>query len=492
MKSRLLCTLVSGLFAAGFLSGCNTEKSRAAEKSDAAAAAKVCVDAPIYLTSVEAPELGTQGRILVTQINDGKLADVIDLAAPGFTNSFGGRLLRYDPIVIEGNHIAIHLHSHALNYNESYRVQIEPGVFKIKDGAEIKALGADFNWQFTTRSPVAKGLTNIVVAADGTGDFCTVQGAVDDVADDNQVPVQIQLRNGTYEGIVYIAPSKDHLHLIGKDRQKTIISGRNNDRFNPSRGGRALVSVEANDFVAENLTIHNTTPHRRFAVAEALRVNGDKCVLRDCNFLSFQDTLLLSGRVYVTNCYVEGDVDFIWGQGTTLFDHCEVKALHSGYYVQSRNSAERAGYIFLDCRLTSAPEAEKCYLARIDGTRFPHSQVAFINCAMGPHIIPAGWQVTGTTNYTGLRFEEFGTTDLNGKPLDLSHRHPSGRELDSVEAGRLADPTLLFAGQDTWNPAHGIGRRQNFSHGAKDFRRSRFRREGRWRDAGHRRDSKNP
>ncbi len=383
--------LLIGVVLLALASGCRTGKTPAVETRPATPMSKICVDAPLSADCQETPVLGNQGRVLVTRLADDKLVDVIDLAASGFTNSYGGRLLRYDPIHIEGNRVSIYLHSHALNYNESYRVQIEPGVFKNKDGADLKELGADFHLQFTTRAPVAKGLTNLVVAADGTGDFCTVQGAVDYVSDDNQVPVQISLRNGTYDGMVVIAPSKDHLHLVGEDREKTIISGHNNDRFNPTRGGRALVSVEANDFTAENLTMHNTTPYHG-SQAEALRVNGDKCILRNCDFLSFQDTLLLSGRVYVTNCYVEGDVDFIWGQGTTMFDHCEVKALHAGYYVQSRNPADRPGYIFLNCRLTSAPDVEKCLLARIDTSRFPYSQAAFINCAMGPHILPIGWE----------------------------------------------------------------------------------------------------
>src|SRR5208283_2782547 len=100
-------------------------------------------------------------------------------------------------------------------------------------------------------------------------------------------------------------------------------------------------------------TLHNTTPYRG-SQAEALRVRGDRCVLRNDDFRSFQDTLLLSGSVYATNCYVEGDVDFIWGQGGVFFDHCEIKAVHNGYYVQARNPAERPGYVFSQCKLTAA------------------------------------------------------------------------------------------------------------------------------------------
>ncbi len=412
----------------------------------------ICADSPLTFTWSETPILGNQGRVIINRISDGKVVDVIDLAAPGFTNNLGGRLLHYQPIRIEGKSVTIHPHSHALYYNEKYCLQIEPGVLKTADGGNFKELGTNYQFQFSTKPAPPKGLTNITVAADNSADFATLQGAIDWIPDDNQLPVNISIRNGTYDGIVYIAPSKDHIHISGEDRDKTILSGFNNDHFNPTRGGRALISVEANDFTAENLTIHNTTPFHG-SQAEALRINGDKCVLRNCNFLSFQDTLLLSGRVYVTNCYIEGDVDYIWGAGTTFFDHCEIKSLHSGYYLQSRNSGERLGYIFHDCRLTSAPGVDKVYLARIDAARFPYSQAAFIDCSMGPHILPVGWQVTGTTNYTNLRFQEFNSTDLAGKPLDLTQRHPAARELSPTEAAALSDPAKVFTGQNAWNPA---------------------------------------
>ena len=200
-------------------------------------------------------------------------------------------------------------------------------------------------WRFATRAAPPRGRTRVVVAADGTGDFCTPQGAVDYVSDDNHLPVEIFIRKGIYEGMVYIMRDKSHLHFIGEDRKNTIITGRNNDRFNPGRINRAVVNVDADDFVLENMTVRNTTPYRG-SQAEALRVNGNRCVLQNADFCSYQDTLLLSGRVYATNCYVEGDVDLIWGQGVVFFDRCEIKAVHSGYYVQARNPTENCGYVF--------------------------------------------------------------------------------------------------------------------------------------------------
>jgi pectin methylesterase-like acyl-CoA thioesterase len=273
---------------------------------------------------------------------------------------------------------------------------------------------------------------------------------VDYVSDDNQLPVEIFARKGVYYGMIYVMPDKAHIHFTGEDRKGTIIAGRNNDRLNAGRIGRSLVSVDANDFILENMTVHNTTPYRG-SQAEALRVNGDRCILRNDDFYSFQDTLLLSGRVYVTDCYIEGDVDFIWGQGTVFFDQCEIRAVHNGYYLQSRNPGDKAGYIFNKCKLTAAAETQRCLLARIDVDRFPYSQAAFINCQMGAHVPPVGWEAKGAdTNH--LQFVEFHSTDAQGKLVDVSQRLPASRQLSEAEAVELSDPAKVFARQDSWNP----------------------------------------
>jgi pectin methylesterase-like acyl-CoA thioesterase len=187
--------------------------------------------------------------------------------------------------------------------------------------------------------------------------------------------------------------------------------------------------------------------------AEALRVRSDRCVLRNDDFHSFQDTLLLSGSVYATNCYVEGDVDFIWGQGSVFFDQCEIKAVHNGYYVQARNPAERPGYVFFRCKLTAAPGVSKCLLARIDADRFPWSQAAFINCQMGAQVPPAGWEARGT-NVSHLRFGEFHSTDAQGKAVDVSRRHPASRQLTEAEAVELSDPAKVLSYHHPWNPGN--------------------------------------
>jgi pectinesterase len=167
--------------------------------------------------------------------------------------------------------------------------------------------------------------------------------------------------------------------------------------------------------------------------------------------LSYCDTVQLNGRVYLFDCYIEGNADFIWGLGTVYFDRCEIKASKPGFYVQARNTDGRLGYIFADCTLTKKQEKCSQVLARIDGDEYPFSQVAYLNCRMDSHVVPEGWKITGT-NTSQLRFGEYQSTDLGGRLLDTSHRHPVAKQLSSAEAAQLRDVRLVLGGKDGWSP----------------------------------------
>jgi pectin methylesterase-like acyl-CoA thioesterase len=293
---------------------------------------------------------------------------------------------------------------------------------------------------------------DLIVATDGSGEFKTIQAAVDAVPANSTERTTIQVSRGTYAELVIVAPEKKNVTLRGEDRHGTVIAAMNNANLNPRR--REMFSVEADGFVLENLTLHNTTP-KGGSQAEAIRVHADRCELVGCDFKSFQDTLRLDGRVYARDCYVEGDVDFEWGGGTVYFDRCEFRAVNNGYLVQSRNGADGFGYVFVDCRLTATPNVERYVLARIEPVRFPHSQVAFIHCALGLHIAPAGWQLDKATGAAApgpageIRFWEYQSMDLAGKPLDVSARLPASRQLSPDEANRLRDVTHVLRG---WSP----------------------------------------
>jgi len=293
---------------------------------------------------------------------------------------------------------------------------------------------------------------DLIVAADGSGDFKTIQAAVDAVPADSATRTTILVRKGTYAELVIVAREKKNLTLRGEDRKGTVIAAINNAALNPRR--REMFSAEADDFILENLTLHNTTP-KGGTQAEAIRVHAERVVMRHCDFKSFQDTLRLDGRVYVQDCYVEGDVDYVWGGGTVYFERCTFHSVYNGYLVQSRNGADALGYVFVDCRLTGTPNIERYVLARIEPVRFPHSHVAFIDCAMGPHILPVGWQLDKAPGASApgpaphIRFLEYHSVDLAGKPLDVRGRLPASRQISADEAVDLRSVGRVLGG---WVP----------------------------------------
>jgi pectin methylesterase-like acyl-CoA thioesterase len=148
-----------------------------------------------------------------------------------------------------------------------------------------------------------------------------------------------------------------------------------------------MFGVDASDFVLENITLHNTTPYQG-SQAEAFRGYGARALLNRVNLSSFQDTLLLQNTAFVTNSYIEGDVDFMSGGGPVFFEYCELKALHAGYYTQIRNGQGVHGNVYVNSTLTRDPTLAEntVYLGRIDPTPFPYSEVVFINTAMDTHV----------------------------------------------------------------------------------------------------------
>ena len=420
-----------------------------------------CVDTPLRLTFSGPVRMGGAGKIVIYRESDHVVADTLDLAAGSFTDILNGKPLRYDAIVVDGNCAVIHFHAHVLHYGEHYLVTVDPQVFLDEQGQPFSGVTEKEGWTFTVRAAPAKALDRRVVAVDGTGDFCTVQGAIDDITIPNTQKAVIFIKAGAYDGLIRVGTGVDHVCLVGEDRTKAILTGLNNDKWNPSVSQRALIGVEGNDFVMQNLTVRNRTPYKG-SQAEAVWVNADRCVLRDDDFYSFQDTLCLNGRVYLANCYVEGDVDFIWGYGAVFLDQCEIHAVHNGYFVQARNPASKPGYIFSKCKLTCSDEVKKCYLARIDPAAFPASQAAFLRCSMGPGIPPEGWLLNAPKGAPKgsvvaaagpqLQFEEGQSVDLQSKPLDVSHRLAGSRQLTEAEAAAWSDPAKVLAGTDQWNP----------------------------------------
>ena len=197
----------------------------------------VCPDTPLRIRFPDTPLAGV-GKIEVRDSADDSVVATIDVASPTRTRTIGGLPnFRDHPVIIGGGEAAIFLPGNALGYNKTYSVRVDAGAFKDATGAPHAGVGDAGSWRFSTRpAPPAAGSRRITVAADNSGDFATVQGALDFIPDGNTVPTTIFIRSGTYREIVCFT-NKHAVTLLGEDRKKTVIAYANNDRFNNNAGG---------------------------------------------------------------------------------------------------------------------------------------------------------------------------------------------------------------------------------------------------------------
>jgi hypothetical protein len=424
----------------------------------AAGAAQVCVDTPLTIAFNQAPRVGTSGLIRVVRA-DGTVVDTIDLSAATQTRVIGGAPtpFNYHPVIVSGNSAAITLHQ-ALAYGQTYHVLVDPAVFLDASGQPFAGISDPNAWRFQTKPAApAAGTTTLTVAADGTGDFCTVQGAIDFVPAGNTHRVHIQVRAGTYTEIVYVGPSKTMITVLGLDRAGTVVQYANNNNLNGAvtSNNRALFGVDAADFALQTITLHNTTPEGG-SQAEAFRGSAQRIMLDRVSLRSRQDTLRLQGAAFVTNSYIEGDVDFTWGNGGVFFNACEIRALHrtvassTDIFAQIRNGQSNHGNVYLGCQLTgpNLTTADTVFLARIDPTRFPFSQVVYLSCALNPRVPAVGWQLNNATTAPNVQFWEHRSTDLAGSLLNVSGRAPFSRQLTDAQAAQWSSPAFVLG----WSP----------------------------------------
>jgi pectinesterase len=238
---------------------------------------------------------------------------------------------------------------------------------------------------------------DFVVAKDGSGQFKTVQEAINAVPDFRKNTTTIFIKKGVYKEKLTLPSTKTAVKMIGEDVQKTILTyddfASKKNRFGEEMGttGSTSFFVYGDDFTAENLTFENSSGPVGQAVA--VRVDGDKVHFKNCRFLGFQDTLYPHGeksRQYYQNCYIEGTTDFIFGWSTAVFENCEIFAKKGGNYVTAASTIEGQpyGFVFLNCRLTGDAPEKSYYLGR---PWRPFAKTVFINSYLGKHINPLGW-----------------------------------------------------------------------------------------------------
>ena len=321
----------------------------------------------------------------------------------------------------------------------------------------------------------------IVIAKDGTGNFSTVQEGIDAAAVSGQ-PETLLIRKGIYHERLAVYP--DGLRLIGEDPENTVITGFGCAHDKDSEGNdkgtflSATVVVTGKGVTFENLTIRNDAGDGRdVGQAVAVYAAGDRGIWRNCRLIAHQDTLfcgpvmpkvlreihpytgnaecvpsagdcpLTHSRQYFEHCYIQGDIDFIFGPYTCWFEQCTLWMNRRGGYYTAANTPEGQPYglVFNRCRLTGDCEEGAAFLGR-PWRKF--AQTVFLFCDMDEHVAPGGFADWDTERIVTERYGEYGTAGIR---KGQETRHPGQKRMTEEEAARYSIPAVL-GGADCWRP----------------------------------------
>ncbi len=319
-----------------------------------------------------------------------------------------------------------------------------------------------------------------IIARDGSGDFTSIQAAIDAVPMSSRVPTILLLRMDEYHERVIV--NKDNLRIIGETRDRTVItnSGCARDLGPDGKEKGTFLSytflVTGKNVEVENLTIRNDAGDGRdVGQAVAVYAAGDRGVWRNVRMIAHQDTLFcgptmpkvardalhhiipegvasvgdcppLVGRQYFEDCFIQGDVDFIFGPYRCWFERCTLYMNARGGFYTAANTPEQSpcGLVFHQCRLTGECAPGEAYLGR-PWRAFAHTM--FLHCDMDECVSPEGFQDWGEKSVT-CRCGEYGTT---GVRADQRPRHPGAARLTDEEASLLTLREVI-GGYDAWNP----------------------------------------
>jgi pectinesterase len=279
--------------------------------------------------------------------------------------------------------------------------------------------------------------------------------------------VYIEIAPGTYNERVIVTQNHPNVTLIGtgKSPSETIITNSLNAKQAGGTFFTETVRVDGPGFQADNITFQNTAGNTGQAVAVANR--SDRSIFKHCRFLGHQDTLFADyGRQYYVDSYIEGGVDFIFGNAQAVFNRSELHANGPGYLTaQSRTSPTQAtGYVIIDSKVTSGLDLAPPMNSGTPGSKStaaahntiglgrpwrPYSRVVYIHTDLPADLNPEGWNNWGNpANESTAYYGEFGNT---GPGANFLRRVSWSHRLTSDQANRFL-PQNFLRGADNWNP----------------------------------------
>ena len=436
----------------------------------------VNIDTHLVLEFSSPPTVGTNGTVRVYDAADKKLIDQLDLSIPSSpspfgngsrkanysdtttyqTNYIGGMDFYFFPIIVHENTATIYLHNNKLEYGKKYIVKIDPGVLTTAEGT-FSGFASDCSWTFSTKSHgPTPGSTQVVVAADGSADFNTVQGAIDWAPANPSKRITIIIKDGNYEEIVYWQ-YKTNLTIRGENRNGTVVGYPNNSAFNPpNRQGpsrRPAFSFHGvTDIQLSDFTINNYYRGQ----AEALLIEGTRVVLDHMTLNGSGDALTTYGTIYVTDTKLTGDGDTVLGYGSVYWLRSEVNSV--GAVTWTRTPFGVHGNVFVNSTIIGR-DGDSTFARLPDNTggvapNWPYAEMVLINTKTAG-ILPEGWgPVQGPPfDSSHIHLWEYNTMDLEGKPVDMSQRLNVSRQLTLPEDADIiaayTDPSYVLGG---WTP----------------------------------------
>ena len=360
------------------------------------------------------------------------------------------------PIIVHDNTATVYLHNNKLEYGKSYIVQMDPDVLKIADD-QFSGFTSDCSWTFSTKSQgPSAGSTRVVVAADGSADFNTVQGAIDWAPGNPTERITIIIKEGNYEELVYWQ-YKTNLTIRGESRNGTVVGYPNNSAFNPpNRQGpsrrpafsfHGVTDVQLSDF-----TINNYYRGQ----AEALLIEGTRVILDHLTLNGSGDALTTYGTIYVTDTTLIGDGDSVLGYGSVYWLRSEINSI--GAVTWTRTGFGVHGNVFINSTIIGR-QGNSTFARLPDNTggvapNWPYAEMVLINTkTLG--ILPEGWgPVQGPPfDSSHVHFWEYNTMNLDGGTVDMSRRLNVSRELslpqDKDIITSYTDPAYVLGG---WTP----------------------------------------
>lgn len=289
-----------------------------------------------------------------------------------------------------------------------------------------------------------------IVAADGSGTHKTVQEAVDAAPDKGSSRFFIQIKPGSYYEKLVIRENKGPITLFGEEAKTTILTyddfaAKRDDQGRHLGGANSYsTKIAADGFAAENITFANS--HWRSGgsgnQAIALSLTADGASFRKCRLIGKQDTLYASGgRQYFEDCYIEGEVDYIFGDATAFFERCELHCVGKCTFITAASTPPEkpVGFVFSNCKITGKTlEKGKTHLGR---TWSPHASVTFLNTEMSDVIAPKGWD--NWANVENERTARFAEYRSKGPGAAVKERVRWSRQLTDEEAAAFSKEKVL-------------------------------------------------